>query len=107
MSWFLFILQADKMLKVEIKKFDLLDKRFDHLVDNHEEMIRIKDEYKRVNIDLREENARLKDENKKLFSKAIVEKDDMIQDLDSKRASLQEQCSILERKLRFDILFVF
>lgn len=94
------------MLKSEIKKFDILDGRFNSLASNHEEMIRIKDEYKRVNQELREENARLHDENSRLFSQALAEKDVMIQELEKKSESIQEQYSALEYKFRSNILTI-
>ena len=91
---------ATENLNHEIRKFNILDKRFNDLASNHEEMIKYKDEYKRVNAELRSENDKLRDENARLFSKAIIEKDQMIQKLEEKVASSQNQISALEAKLR-------
>lgn len=91
---------ATEKLNHEIRKFNLLDKRFSELADNHEEMIKFKDEYKRVNTELRAENERLRDENRKLFSKALLEKDEMIKNLEEKFAVSQKEISILEAKFR-------
>lgn len=91
---------ASDNLNHEIRKFNLLDKRFNDLASNHEELIKYKDEYKRVNIELRQENDRLRDENRKLFSKALLEKDDVIKSLEEKFAAAQNQISNLDAKLR-------
>ena len=93
---------ASDNLNHEIRKFNLLDKRFNDLASNHEELIKYKDEYKRVNIELRQENDRLRDENRKLFSKALLEKDDIIKGLEEKFAAAQNQISNLDAKLRYD-----
>lgn len=84
----------------EIRKFNLLDKRFNDLASNHEEMIKYKDEYKRVNVELRQENEKLKDENARLFSKAILEKDDTIRQLEGKLVTARDQYTSLETKYR-------
>lgn len=84
----------------EIRKFNLLDKRFNDLASNHEEMIKYKDEYKRVNVALRQENEKLKDENSRLFSKALLEKDDTIRQLEGKLVTTRDQYTSLETKYR-------
>lgn len=94
---------AQEMLNAEIRKNTLLEKRFDELASNHQEMIKIKDEYKRSNQDLRLENSRLRDENARLFSGAIVEKDQLIADLEKKLASMKEQNSSQELRQRQSI----
>nr|KAG5709428.1 hypothetical protein BaRGS_029277 [Batillaria attramentaria] len=91
---------ADDLLKNELRKYNILEGRFQHLATNHEEMIKIKDEYKRVNQELREENARIKSENARLFSRAIQDKDARIQELEKKFATMREQNSNMEAKLR-------
>ncbi|XP_050419232.1 coiled-coil domain-containing protein 89 [Patella vulgata] len=88
------------MLNQEIRKFNILDNRFHDLASNHEEMIKIKDEYKRVNVELRNENAKLREENSRLFSGAILEKDQIIGELDTKIRQLQEQSKLMEQRIR-------
>lgn len=91
---------AAENLNHEIRKFNILDKRFNDLAENHEEIIKYKDEYKRVNKELRVENETLRGENARLFSKAIIEKDEMIQKLEEKLVASQNHISALETKLR-------
>lgn len=91
---------AKEDLNHEIRKFNLLDARFNDLASNHEEMIKFKDEYKRVNAELRRENDKLKEENTRLFSKALLEKEEMIQSLEGKLVTAKEQYSALETKYR-------
>ncbi|WAQ93851.1 CCD89-like protein [Mya arenaria] len=91
---------AKEQIEHERRKFNLLDGRFNDLASNHEEMIKFKDEYKRVNAELRKENDRLRDENAKLFSKALLEKDEMIHNLEGKLITAKEQCAAIDTKYR-------
>lgn len=92
---------AQEMLDGEIRKYNMLNARFDDLASNHQELIKIKDEYKRSNQELRAENSKLRDDNERLFSGALLEKDQQISDLDRKLVLSKEQYSLLEQKYRY------
>ena len=106
---------AKENLNHEIRKFNLLDARFSDLASNHEEMIKFKDEYKRVNCELRRENDKLREDNARLFSKALQEKEEMIQQLEGKLVIVKDQYAALDTKYRYlskiqfyiDLLFYF
>ncbi|XP_072029428.1 coiled-coil domain-containing protein 89-like [Amphiura filiformis] len=89
--------EAQEIIDNEIRKFKLLDQRFYELADNHEEMIRIKDDYKFKNVELNKQNAQLKDENARLFSAALVERNEKIASLDKHVGSLKDQCKELSK----------
>jgi len=91
---------AKEQLDHEIRKFKLLDGRFNDLASNHEELIKYKDEYKRVNIELRRENDLLREDNSRLFSQAILEKDELIGKLEGKLGAAKDQCAALESKYK-------
>ena len=91
---------AKEQLDQEIRKFKLLDGRFNDLASNHEELIKYKDEYKRVNIELRRENELLREDNARLFSQAILEKDELIGKLEGKLGAAKDQCAALESKYK-------
>ena len=88
--------EAQEIIDGEIKRSKMLDMRFNELAENHEEMIRFKDEYKHQNVELRKQNAQLKDENSKLFSAALVERNDKIIALGRYVGSLKDECKELK-----------
>lgn len=53
-----------------------------------------------MNKELRIENERLKDENSRLFSEALIEKDETILTLEGKLVNAREQHTALDTKYR-------
>ena len=87
---------AQGVISAEMQKCEMLDRRFNELADNHQELIKFKDEYKIQNEILKKENAKLKADNERLFSAAIQEKDETIEDLEKQVAVLRERCNNFE-----------
>lgn len=89
---------AQGAITVETKKCEMLDRRFNELADNHQELIKFKDQYKIENEILRQENSKLKSDNERLFSGALQEKENTIEDLEKQIVILKERCINFEQK---------
>ena len=92
--------KAKDDLHAQLRKNNMVEARFNDLAKNHTEMINIKDDYKRRNVELMNENAKLRADNSNLFSAAITERDQTIEELNTKLKSTQDKYTTQESRHR-------